>query len=622
MTQTVLLVDDEQGILQAVSTILRQQGFTVLTTTSPIEALQLLQDRAVHLLISDYRMPEMDGLEFCRQARDISPGSYRILLSGKVDNTTLRHARQNGDIHKFIAKPWDNQQLLLDVEEGLSQAVLMRRLLNLKAAVNSCQLTMITDRNWIIRLANKSICEALGQTESNLIGRNLFASAISNMPVALEAAVTQQVESGQTWLGYFNLQDQQQQQLSLWTSITALSEDYCICMFEQPSMAITQRSESHELQRFAGHHQLSLLESFISQSEGINCLFSVVFDAAEVNNSDLSSFCLARLIQAAGHQQTIFRPDHHIFLLPLVTDEKSTKCAPELRQQIAHQFEQAIRSQHGEHRLTPHIQCYVIDLDNNDSPNPIDAIRQQLQQAAEAQDPAPLPASEQSAVDEERSRLEQECQNYRANPVFNPMGGLVGLELLPEYMHDKQLCHIWLETMHKQWRKQFATTMRVVIRIDSLTSEHWTEMSLCIASWIAENPQSNPQWVVIVPWQFDSLPAPQSNANLRRLGIELMLEIDVPEPGQRIPGFRTLQQLDCTGFAMPPEVLSYWRRQTAAGSSAIRQLIEHGKSVYAYNISSTEALAAAHQSGADWLGGTALSRPIGAHQLHWFATDD
>lgn len=136
---TILLVDDEINILRSLHRLLRPEGYRILTAESGAVALSLMRNEPVDLVISDMRMPEMDGAVFLAKVRQEWPDTMRLLLTGHADMTQTVAAINQGEIYRFIAKPWDDQELLLIVRQALEQLYLRRenqRLLKLTAEQN------------------------------------------------------------------------------------------------------------------------------------------------------------------------------------------------------------------------------------------------------------------------------------------------------------------------------------------------------------------------------------------------------------------------------------------------------------------------------------------------------
>lgn len=114
---TLLFVDDEERILRSLKMLFRFD-YKVHTTTDGHEALNILKNETVHLLISDQRMPIMTGVELLRQAREISPNTMRLLLTGYSDLTAIVGSVNEGEIFRYINKPWDTDEIQLTVRNA------------------------------------------------------------------------------------------------------------------------------------------------------------------------------------------------------------------------------------------------------------------------------------------------------------------------------------------------------------------------------------------------------------------------------------------------------------------------------------------------------------------------
>lgn len=106
----VLLVDDEERILRSLGLLLRMQ-YQVFATSDGNEALEILRREKIHVLISDQRMPIMTGSELLRQAREVAPDTVRILLTGYADADAALDAVNDGEIFRYINKPWGPKEL-------------------------------------------------------------------------------------------------------------------------------------------------------------------------------------------------------------------------------------------------------------------------------------------------------------------------------------------------------------------------------------------------------------------------------------------------------------------------------------------------------------------------------
>lgn len=118
---TVLCVDDEQNILNALKRLLRKENFRFLTCTTGGGGLQLLAENDVQVVISDQRMPEMSGTDFLKQVKELYPHTIRIILTGYTDVDTISESINQGHIYKFFLKPWNDQHLTLEIRQALEQ---------------------------------------------------------------------------------------------------------------------------------------------------------------------------------------------------------------------------------------------------------------------------------------------------------------------------------------------------------------------------------------------------------------------------------------------------------------------------------------------------------------------
>ncbi len=115
----ILCVDDEPSILHSLERLLKPhfQVFTALSPKDGLVAMHANDDIAV--VLSDYRMPEMNGVEFLRQVRVLFPQTSRAILSGQIDLQQVSDALNANDIHKFFLKPWENEYLLVQMVEAM-----------------------------------------------------------------------------------------------------------------------------------------------------------------------------------------------------------------------------------------------------------------------------------------------------------------------------------------------------------------------------------------------------------------------------------------------------------------------------------------------------------------------
>jgi len=117
-SRTLLLVDDETNILNALKRTLRPEGYIILTANSGEEGLVLLAQHEVGVIISDQRMPHMTGIEFLRQVKVLYPKTLRIVLSGYTELDSVTSIINEGAVCKFLTKPWDDDLLRNNIREA------------------------------------------------------------------------------------------------------------------------------------------------------------------------------------------------------------------------------------------------------------------------------------------------------------------------------------------------------------------------------------------------------------------------------------------------------------------------------------------------------------------------
>ncbi|MBY0271224.1 MAG: protein kinase [Burkholderiales bacterium] len=118
----LLFVDDEERILNALRSVFRNQ-YNVFTASSGPEAMEFLKRFRPHVVISDQRMPEMTGVEFLRQVKDFAPQTVRILLTGYSDLASIVGSINDGEVFRFISKPWDNAEIQKTIGEAAAIAL-------------------------------------------------------------------------------------------------------------------------------------------------------------------------------------------------------------------------------------------------------------------------------------------------------------------------------------------------------------------------------------------------------------------------------------------------------------------------------------------------------------------
>lgn len=121
MPKAILLVDDEVAILRALQRVLTRAGYRVFMCESAADGLALLAEQPVSLVISDFRMPGMNGSEFLAKVKELYPQTLGVILSGYAEREALLASLNSGAAWKFLEKPWDDAALLKEVETAIAE---------------------------------------------------------------------------------------------------------------------------------------------------------------------------------------------------------------------------------------------------------------------------------------------------------------------------------------------------------------------------------------------------------------------------------------------------------------------------------------------------------------------
>ena len=179
---SILFVDDEANILSALRRLFRGQGYHLLTAGSAAEGLAILEREPVDIVVSDMRMPEMNGDAFLELVRQRWPPTLRLLLTGYAEVSAIIGAINRGEVYRYIAKPWQDHDMLLEMRTAVERVQLARErraLLELTAAQNDA----LRDLNATLEsrvaertLALKTVNDALGASNERL--KNNFLTSI------------------------------------------------------------------------------------------------------------------------------------------------------------------------------------------------------------------------------------------------------------------------------------------------------------------------------------------------------------------------------------------------------------------------------------------------------------
>ena len=137
-TTTIVIVDDEEMVLTSLSSFLNlETEYKVESFTNPEKALEYVKTSEVDIVLSDYLMPEMDGISFLHEVRKVKPNVPRIILTGYADKENAIKAINEVGLFQYIEKPWDNDDLLIILRNGIERRQLMTKLAEKISEINS-----------------------------------------------------------------------------------------------------------------------------------------------------------------------------------------------------------------------------------------------------------------------------------------------------------------------------------------------------------------------------------------------------------------------------------------------------------------------------------------------------
>lgn len=181
---SILIVDDEKSILNAFKRILADEDYDVHVTNNGADGLKKLRSakKPYSLIICDQRMPEMNGVEFFSQVKDIFPDAVRILLTGYADSDSIIEAINKGGVHLYFTKPWHEEEILLHIRQSLSKVEILRE--------NKRLIELIKEKNEELTELNKSLeKKALEKTKDLIVQTEKLKESYRKSQVILDGIV-------------------------------------------------------------------------------------------------------------------------------------------------------------------------------------------------------------------------------------------------------------------------------------------------------------------------------------------------------------------------------------------------------------------------------------------------
>jgi two-component system NtrC family sensor kinase len=177
----ILCIDDEKNVLRAIQRLFMDDDYKIYSALSAREGLEILGGiDEVQIVISDYRMPGMNGIEFLREVCRKWPDTVRIVLSGFADTAAVVEAINDGQIYKFIPKPWDDDELRSTIQKGIEAYFQKKQNLQLLTELKTSN-EKLRKTNQNLEIARQTI---LQETFPQQV-QNIYHNIISSLPMGI-----------------------------------------------------------------------------------------------------------------------------------------------------------------------------------------------------------------------------------------------------------------------------------------------------------------------------------------------------------------------------------------------------------------------------------------------------
>lgn len=148
----IVIVDDEEMVVTSVRAFLSlETDYDLHGFTKPEEASQFLETHPVDVIVSDYLMPKMNGIQLLGKAKELQPEAARVLLTGHADKNSAIQAINDVGLFQYLEKPWDNSQLLLVIQSAIERTQLFRTLRDKISELDSAHSSLKDVQSRLIR---------------------------------------------------------------------------------------------------------------------------------------------------------------------------------------------------------------------------------------------------------------------------------------------------------------------------------------------------------------------------------------------------------------------------------------------------------------------------------------
>ncbi len=118
---SIFLIDDDPNVLSSLKRLFRNKGYSVFTFLDGSHGLKALAENDVSVIVVDYKMPGLSGIEVLQKARDISPDTIRVMITGNLDLELALEAISRGEVYRIIKKPWNDLELKVTIDQCLEK---------------------------------------------------------------------------------------------------------------------------------------------------------------------------------------------------------------------------------------------------------------------------------------------------------------------------------------------------------------------------------------------------------------------------------------------------------------------------------------------------------------------
>ncbi len=158
--RVLLCVDDEVGVLRSLKRFLRKENYQIVTATGGAEGLALLERHPAQVVLSDQRMPEMMGTVFLRQVKERYPDTVRVMISGYAEVHSILESINEGEIYRFLPKPWNDEELKVTLRQCFDRYNLIRQ--------NREMIGQIQQQNETLRSLNETLEQLVEERTQSL----------------------------------------------------------------------------------------------------------------------------------------------------------------------------------------------------------------------------------------------------------------------------------------------------------------------------------------------------------------------------------------------------------------------------------------------------------------------